>query len=600
MNKGFYMKWITAPILSKTVKRPGRNLDLNLKKHVLELFDEQTIALVTINFPNSYLILVEDDFTISFFSGQEAVRHNIDCDEYIGKPIENWYGPNLFLIHEKLMAAFAGEGNEQEEYIAGEYFNIHLVPLKIDNIIQRVMIIAQNITEKKQIQQTLEKRIGALTKPIQDISDVSFTDLFNIKDIQKIQDRFAQATGIASIITLPDGTPITKPSNFCRLCGEFIRNNSLGEKKCNLSDATLGRYSPSGPIVHPCMSSGLWNAGASITIGGRHLANWLIGQIRNETQTEEKMRKYARVIHADEDEFIKAYYEVPTMSIVQFKKISEVLFIMAEQLSTLAYQNVQQARFITEKAQVEQELFESEQRYRSYVNHSPYGVMTFDLAGNFLDANLTACSLTGFSEYELCQIQLQDLIVAEDFESAKQIQRLLFEKITGSLDIPIKKKDGAVRWWHIETTRLTDKKILMYVIDITTRKESETEILEKNEEVNNYFTLTQDLVCIVDEDGYIRRVNPEWENALGYCMDEMIGIKLVEYIHPEDIPSILEIIKQSTANGLIFTFKNRFRHKDGSFKWLEWRSSYIHHTLYASARDITHRIQSEGTIKPGM
>jgi PAS domain S-box-containing protein len=553
---------------------------------------------VTNNFPNSYLIIVERDLTISFLSGQEILKHNINCDSFNGKPITNWFEPNLFSIHNKLKVAFDGEGSEQVTYIGDECFNIRMVPLKSDNVISRVMIIEENITEKKQIQQALENRIGALTKPIQDISDVTFTDLFNIKDIQKIQDRFAQATGIASIITLPDGTPVTRPSNFCRLCSEFIRSNRLGEKNCNLSDATLGRYSPSGPIVHPCMSSGLWNAGASITIGGRHIANWLIGQVRNETQTEEKMRKYARVIHADEDEFIKAYYEVPTMSIVQFKKISEILFIMAEQLSTLAYQNVQQARFITERAQVEQELFESEQRYRSYVNHSPYGVMTFDLAGNFLDANLTACSLTGFTEHELSRIQFQDLIVADDLESAGQIQRLLFEKITGSLDISIKRKDDAVRWWHIETTRLSDMKILMYVIDITTRKEAEIEILEKSEEVNNYFTLTLDLVCIVNEDGYIMRVNPEWENALGYSMDEMIGTKLVDYIHPDDIPSILEIIKQSINDGVISTYKNRCRHKDGSFRWLEWRSSFIHHTLYSSARDITNQLQSDESIKP--
>ena len=60
--------------------------------------------------------------------------------------------------------------------------------------------------------------------------DIQFTDLFNIQDIQRIQDVFSKATGVASLITKPDGTPITKPSNFCRLCNEIIRKTEKGLK----------------------------------------------------------------------------------------------------------------------------------------------------------------------------------------------------------------------------------------------------------------------------------------------------------------------------------------------------------------------------------
>jgi len=48
--------------------------------------------------------------------------------------------------------------------------------------------------------------------------DIQFSDIFDINEIQHIQDLFSDATGVASIITHPDGTPITRPSNFCRLC----------------------------------------------------------------------------------------------------------------------------------------------------------------------------------------------------------------------------------------------------------------------------------------------------------------------------------------------------------------------------------------------
>ena len=104
---------------------------------------------------------------------------------------------------------------------------------------------------------------------LKNLNDFQFSDIFNLEDIQRIQDLFADAHGVASIITYPDGTPITKPSNFCRLCNIIIRKTEKGCTNCYQSDAVIGKYNSSGPIVQPCLSSGLLDAGASITIGGK-------------------------------------------------------------------------------------------------------------------------------------------------------------------------------------------------------------------------------------------------------------------------------------------------------------------------------------------
>jgi diguanylate cyclase (GGDEF)-like protein len=167
---------------------------------------------------------------------------------------------------------------------------------------------------------------------------------------------FAQATGVASIITHADGRPITRPSNFCRLCQTLIRNTEKGIKNCYHSDALIGRHHPDGPVIQPCLSGGLWDAGASITVGGKHIANWLIGQVRDQTQDEGRMREYAQEIGVDEPAFIEAFREVPTMPRAQFERVAWALFALAKQLSTLAYQNVQQARFITECQRNEQRI----------------------------------------------------------------------------------------------------------------------------------------------------------------------------------------------------------------------------------------------------
>ena len=216
--------------------------------------------------------------------------------------------------------------------------------------------IITDITERKRAEAALEKRIVALTRPLDDAEDLMLEELFNLEDIQRLQDEFAKATGVASIITRPDGTPITTPSSFCRLCSDIIRKSEKGLANCFKSDAALGRFNPDGPIVQTCMSGGLWDAGASISVGGKHIANWLIGQVRDCTQTEEGMREYARNIGVDEEEVVEAFREVPTMSRGQFENVAQALFTIAQQLSTTAYQNVQQARFITERKRSEAEL----------------------------------------------------------------------------------------------------------------------------------------------------------------------------------------------------------------------------------------------------
>lgn len=215
---------------------------------------------------------------------------------------------------------------------------------------------ARDISDRKKLEQRLEKRMLGLTKPIKDIVDIDFKELFDLDDIQKLQDEFSAATGVASVITFIDGTPITKTSNFTRLCQDIIRKTEKGCQNCYKSDAVIGAFSAVGPIIKSCLSGGLWDAGAAITVGGKHVANWLIGQVRDENIKEEQLLAYAREIGADEAEMLAAFREVPQMSVAKFENIARLLYTFANQLSNFAFQNIMQARFINEKKQNEDEI----------------------------------------------------------------------------------------------------------------------------------------------------------------------------------------------------------------------------------------------------
>lgn len=173
-----------------------------------------------------------------------------------------------------------------------------------------------------------------MTKPV-----VTLTDLIDLDILQRFQDAFAEATGVASIITDTEGRPLTRASCLRRVC-EMIRSTGQGLENCMRSDATLGAMGASGLLLQPCLSGGLWDGAAPIHVGGRRVAVWLIGQVRNEAQTEEHMLAYARELGLDEAEFREALREVPVMSREQFARVGRALELIANQMSDLVYRNM--------------------------------------------------------------------------------------------------------------------------------------------------------------------------------------------------------------------------------------------------------------------
>ena len=218
------------------------------------------------------------------------------------------------------------------------------------------------------IQKLSSSRVPALQNRKEEglkVDDIKFTDLFTIEELEKIQDIFTSATNVASIITMPDGRPITQPSNFCTLCDKIIRQTPKGLANCIHSDAYIGKPNTKGPTLRPCLSAGLWDCGASILIDEKHVANWLVGQVRlTKHVNNEKLRRYAGEIGADPDEFIAAYYEVPVMTSSEFKRISRFLFLFANFMSDMAYQNLRLVRVHKIQEQTSGALQASESRLR--------------------------------------------------------------------------------------------------------------------------------------------------------------------------------------------------------------------------------------------
>jgi P-type Cu+ transporter len=134
--------------------------------------------------------------------------------------------------------------------------------------------------------------------------------------------------------------------------------------------------------------------------------------------------------------------------------------------------------------------------------------------------------------------------------------------------------------------------------EIKERIRAEENMREKTDELDRIFTLSLDLLCITNLDGILVKINPVWEQTLGYPLEELEGHNFLDLIHPDDMPATLQTIHTLTAGKDVLDFTNRYRCKDGSYRWIEWRSKPFQQGLiYAAARDITERKRAEEEIR---
>ncbi len=109
------------------------------------------------------------------------------------------------------------------------------------------------------------------------------------------------------------------------------------------------------------------------------------------------------------------------------------------------------------------------------------------------------------------------------------------------------------------------------------------------EQLDSLFMLSLEMMCVGTADGYFTLVNPAWERVLGYTSDEMKSKPWLDFVHPDDREvTIREAEKLFSGISLVF-FRNRYRAKDGSYKWLSWTATTDPERKlgYAIARDIT-------------
>jgi len=117
---------------------------------------------------------------------------------------------------------------------------------------------------------------------------------------------------------------------------------------------------------------------------------------------------------------------------------------------------------------------------------------------------------------------------------------------------------------------------------------SATHVPPREQEFIRLFEMVLDLAAIAGGDGRLLAVNHAWERALGWSREELMSSSLLEFIHPEDRMASSDVLRRTADAGFeLSDFENRYRCRDGSYRWLSWRASTDGEQWYAIARDVT-------------
>jgi PAS domain S-box-containing protein len=270
---------------------------------------------------------------------------------------------------------------------------------------------------------------------------------------------------------------------------------------------------------------------------------------------------------------------------------------------------VGQMQDITQRKVTEEALRENETKFRTLFENMAQGAFFQFPDGRITEANQAALDILGLSLEQLqgrSSLDPRWCVVHEDGSDypgeahpswvALNTGKAVRNVIAGIFNP--QKEDYA--WVSINVIpqfhegKKEPYRVFVTLHDISMLKQAKEEFQAARDELKLIFDMNPDMICTGSPDGFFTRVNPAFAKVLGYSEQELLSIPYAQLIHPDDLePTKREIEKQVKGQHTL-NFINRYRHKCGSYRILEWQATPTeNNVLYAAARDITDRVQAE-------
>jgi PAS domain S-box-containing protein len=257
------------------------------------------------------------------------------------------------------------------------------------------------------------------------------------------------------------------------------------------------------------------------------------------------------------------------------------------------------------RKQVEAELARQTSILKSVLNSIADGVVVADMEGKFLIWNPAAERIVGLGPANIPQkewsehygVFLPDRVTPYPTDQLPLAKAIRGESVDGDVQFLRHHRAPQGIWLSVAGRPLVDESGIqrggvVVFTDITERKRAE-------EERDRFFTMSLDLLCIAGFDGYFKRLNPAWERTLGFNTEELLAEPYLNFLHPDDRATTVAEAQKITTGAETISFENRYRCKNGSYRWLSWTAQpFLEQGLiYAAARDITERKRAEEALR---
>jgi two-component system, sensor histidine kinase and response regulator len=265
---------------------------------------------------------------------------------------------------------------------------------------------------------------------------------------------------------------------------------------------------------------------------------------------------------------------------------------------------------ITDRKRAEEGLRQSEERFRTAFDHAAIGMSLVALDGRFLRVNPALCRLTGYSESELLDKTFQEITHPDDLAAdLAQVDRLLAGEIRAfHMEKRYLRKDGEIIWIRLSSALVRDAQgaplhSIGQLEDITERKRAEEALRGSEARFRSLISNATDIITILDEHGVILYQSPPIERILEYRRGELLGHNAFDLVHPDDRAATWAVFERAAADPtFVPTVEFRFRHSDGSWRWLEATGTNLLLDpnvggFVVNSRDITERKRANKELR---
>ena len=262
----------------------------------------------------------------------------------------------------------------------------------------------------------------------------------------------------------------------------------------------------------------------------------------------------------------------------------------------------------------EKALRESEVRFRELADNISQFAWTADQNGWIYWYNKRWHDYTGTTLEDMEGWGWQKVHHPEHVDRVVRRIRESFESGTPWEDtFPLRGADGSYRWFLSRALPIRNEagEVVRWFgtnTDITKQIEAEKALRELNETLEQrvedetrerlqIWNVSQDLLVVADLEGKYFSVNPAWTATLGWSNSELLGRTSQWLLHPDDHDRTFDEIGHLAAGRKTLRFENRFRHKDGSYRWISWDSAPDGGRIYAMGRDVTELKDAENLLR---